>query len=132
MSDFVMTIGGDSVPAADSFGVVNPATGEVFAHAPECTREQLDAAFDSAAKAQRDWKLDEASRRSTLLAMADALLGAAGELAPILTAEQGKPYAEARGEVAYAASFVDWFAEEARRVYCRIKELEDQSKCRDR
>ena len=67
MSDFVMTIGGDSVPAADSFGVVNPANGEVFAHAPECTRDQLDAAFDSAAKAQRDWKLDEAARRDTLL-----------------------------------------------------------------
>ena len=67
MSDFVMTIGGDSVPAADSFGVVNPANGEVFAHAPECTRDQLDAAFDSAAKAQRDWKLDEAARRATLL-----------------------------------------------------------------
>ena len=63
MSDFVMTIGGDSVPAADSFGVINPANGEVFAHAPECTRDQLDAAFDSAAKAQRDWKLDEAARR---------------------------------------------------------------------
>ena len=67
MSDFVMTIGGDTVPAADSFGVVNPANGEVFAHAPECTRDQLDAAFDSAAKAQRDWKLDEAARRETLL-----------------------------------------------------------------
>ena len=67
MSDFVMTIGGDSVPASDSFGVVNPANGEVFAHAPECTRDQLDAAFDSAAKAQRDWKLDEAARRKTVL-----------------------------------------------------------------
>ena len=55
------------MPAADSFGVVNPANGEVFAHAPECTRDQLDAAFDSAAKAQRDWKLDEAARRETLL-----------------------------------------------------------------
>jgi acyl-CoA reductase-like NAD-dependent aldehyde dehydrogenase len=93
MSDFVMTIGGDTVPAADSFGVVNPATGEVFAEAPDCSREQLDAAFEAALKAQRDWKLDEAARRQTLLAMADVLMASAGELAPVLTAEQGKPLA---------------------------------------
>lgn len=110
MSDFVMTIGGDSVPAADSFGVVNPATGDVFAHAPECTREQLDAAFDSAAKAQRDWKLDEAARRSTLLAMADALFASAGDLAPILTAEQGKPLADANVEVFASAIWCQYFA----------------------
>src|ERR1035441_1022422 len=73
MSDFVMTIGGDSVPAGESFGVHNPATGEVFAHAPECSRTQLDAAFDSAAKAYRDWKTDEDLRRATLLRMADVL-----------------------------------------------------------
>jgi len=110
MSDFVMTIGGDSAPAADSFGVINPANGEVFAHAPECTRDQLDAAFDSAAKAQRDWKLDEAARRSTLLAMADVLLGATGEIAPILTAEQGKPLAEASVEVFASAIWCQYFA----------------------
>jgi len=110
MSDFVMTIGGDSVPAADSFGVINPANGDVFAHAPECTREQLDAAFDSAAKAQRDWKLDEAVRRETLLKMADALFASAGELAPILTAEQGKPLAEANVEVFAAAIWCQYFA----------------------
>ena len=110
MSDFVMTIGGDSAPAADSFGVINPANGEVFAHAPECTRDQLDAAFDAAAKAQRDWKLDEAARRSTLLAMADVLMGATGELAPILTAEQGKPLAEAGVEVFASAIWCQYFA----------------------
>jgi acyl-CoA reductase-like NAD-dependent aldehyde dehydrogenase len=110
MSDFVMTIGGDSVPATDSFGVINPANGDVFAHAPECTRDQLDAAFDSAAKAQRDWKLDEAARRATLLAMADVLLASAGELAPILTAEQGKPLAEANVEVFAAAIWCQYFA----------------------
>ena len=110
MSDFVMTIGGDSAPAADSFGVINPANGEVFAHAPECTRDQLDAAFDAAAKAQRDWKLDEAARRSTLLAMADVLMGATAELAPILTAEQGKPLAEAGVEVFASAIWCQYFA----------------------
>ena len=110
MSDFVMTIGGDSAPAADSFGVINPANGEVFAHAPECTRDQLDAAFDAAAKAQRDWKLDEAARRSTLLAMADVLMGATAELAPILTAEQGRPLAEAGVEVFASAIWCQYFA----------------------
>ncbi|HEX7443228.1 MAG TPA: aldehyde dehydrogenase family protein [Acidimicrobiales bacterium] len=110
MSDFVMTIGGDSAPAADSFGVINPANGEVFAHAPECTSDQLDAAFESAAKAQRDWKLDEAARRKTLLDMADVLMGATGELAPILTAEQGKPLAEAGIEVFASAIWCQYFA----------------------
>jgi acyl-CoA reductase-like NAD-dependent aldehyde dehydrogenase len=110
MSDFVMTIGGDTVPAADSFGVVNPANGEVFAHAPDCSPQQLDAAFDAAAKAQRDWKLDEAARRETLLKMADALLAASGELAPILTAEQGKPLGDAGIEVFASAIWCQYFA----------------------
>jgi acyl-CoA reductase-like NAD-dependent aldehyde dehydrogenase len=110
MSDFVMTIAGDSAPAVDSFGVVNPATGDVFAHAPECTSAQLDAAFDAAAKAQRDWKADEAARRATLLKMADVLLASAGELAPVLTAEQGKPLADANIEVFAAAIWCQYFA----------------------
>jgi acyl-CoA reductase-like NAD-dependent aldehyde dehydrogenase len=110
MSDFVMTIAGDSVPAVESFGVVNPANAEVFAHAPECTPQQLDAAFDAAAKAQRDWKLDEGARRQALLAMADVLLASAGELAPILTAEQGKPLGDANIEVFAAAIWCQYFA----------------------
>jgi len=110
MSDFVMTIGGDSVPAADSFGVVNPANGEVFAHAPACTRDQLDAAFDSAAKAQRDWKLDEAARRATLLKVADVLFASAEEVAPILTAEQGKPLDQAAMEVFASGMWCQYFA----------------------
>ena len=65
MSDFVMTIAGEAAPTEDSFGVRNPATGEVFAQAPECTHQQLDAAFDAAAKAARDWKADEAARRAS-------------------------------------------------------------------
>jgi acyl-CoA reductase-like NAD-dependent aldehyde dehydrogenase len=56
MPDFVMTIAGEAAPTEDTFGVRNPAKGEVFAQAPECTRQQLDAAFDAAAKAARDWK----------------------------------------------------------------------------
>jgi acyl-CoA reductase-like NAD-dependent aldehyde dehydrogenase len=110
MSDFVMTIGGDTVPAADSFGVINPANGEVFAHAPECTHDQLDAAFDSAAEAQRKWSFDEAARRKTLLAMADSLFASAGDLAAILTAEQGKPLADANVEVFASAIWCRYFA----------------------
>ena len=111
MSDFVMTIGGDSVPAVDSFGVVNPANGEVFAHAPACTRDQLDAAFDSAAKAYRDWKVDEAARRDTLRRMADVLFASAGELAPVLTAEQGKPLDQAAMEVFASGLWCQYFAD---------------------
>ncbi len=110
MSDFVMTIGGESVPAADSFGVVNPANGEVFAHAPECTKEQLDAAFEAAAKAQRDWKADEGLRRSTLLKMADMMMGSGAEIAPILTAEQGKPLGDANIESFAAAMWCQYYA----------------------
>ncbi|HEY7916563.1 MAG TPA: aldehyde dehydrogenase family protein [Acidimicrobiales bacterium] len=110
MPDFVMTIGGDTVPAAESFGVVNPATGEVFALAPECSPQQLDAAFDAAAKAQRDWRSDEGARRATLLRMADVLMASTGELAPVLTAEQGKPLGDANIEVFAAAIWCQYFA----------------------
>jgi acyl-CoA reductase-like NAD-dependent aldehyde dehydrogenase len=110
MSDFVMTIGGDTVPAEESFGVINPANGEVFAHAPECSPTQLDAAFDAASKAQRDWKADEGARRETLLKMADVLLASGAELAPVLTAEQGKPLGDANIEVFAAAIWCQYFA----------------------
>ncbi len=110
MADFVMTVAGESMPTAATFGVRNPATGEVFAEAPECTREQLDAAFDAAAKAGRDWKIDEAARRATLLKVADVLMASAGDIAPVLTSEQGKPLAEAGVEVFAAAIWCQYFA----------------------
>jgi acyl-CoA reductase-like NAD-dependent aldehyde dehydrogenase len=110
MADFVMTIGGDSIPAGATFGVKNPATGEVFAQAPECSKEQLDAAFDAAAKAATDWKSDEAARRSALLKVADVLLASTGELAPVLTSEQGKPLGDAGIEVFAAAIWCQYFA----------------------
>ncbi len=110
MSDFVMTIAGDSVPTGETFGVRNPATGEVFAQAPECSREQLDAAFDAAHKAGRDWKSDEAARRAALLKVADVLMASTGELAPVLTSEQGKPLGDAGIEVFAAAIWCQYFA----------------------
>jgi acyl-CoA reductase-like NAD-dependent aldehyde dehydrogenase len=110
MSDFTMTIAGEPAPEAGTFGVVNPASGEVFAEAPDCTREQLDAAFEAASKAQRDWKLDEAQRRTTLLKMADVLMASGEVLAPILTAEQGKPLDQANIEVFGSAIWLQYFA----------------------
>ena len=110
MSEAVMTISGGDAPTEHTFGVRNPATGELFAEAPECSREQLDAAFDSAAKAYRGWKSDEALRRETLLKMADVLLASAGDIAPLLTSEQGKPLGDANVEVFAAAIWCQYFA----------------------
>ena len=110
MSDYVMTIAGEAAPTEATFGVVNPATGEVFAQAPECTAEQLDAAYDAAAKAARDWKADEAARRACLLRAADVLTASAGDLAPVLTAEQGKPLRDANVEVVAASIWTQYFA----------------------
>ena len=110
MGDYVMTIDGQAVPAEQTFGVINPATGEVFAQAPECTREQLDAALESAHKAQLSWKTDAAARTEALLAAADAVDAAAKELGPLLTAEQGKPVAQAIGEAKGVALWLRHFA----------------------
>ena len=110
MPEAAMTIGGDDAPTEHTFGVRNPATGEVFAEAPECSREQLDAAFDSAAKAYRGWKSDEDLRRQTLLKMADVLLASSGDIAPLLTSEQGKTLGDANVEVFAAAIWCQYFA----------------------
>jgi acyl-CoA reductase-like NAD-dependent aldehyde dehydrogenase len=111
MSDVSMIIGGERRAAQGSFGVVNPATGEVHAEAPECTRDQLDEAFDAAAKAQIGWKADEGARREALRAAADVLFGAGEVLGPILTAEQGKPLGAAKGEVLGAGVWLKYFAD---------------------
>jgi acyl-CoA reductase-like NAD-dependent aldehyde dehydrogenase len=110
VGDYAMTIDGQAVPAEQTFGVINPATGEVFAQAPECTREQLDAALESAHKAQLSWKTDAAARTGALLAAADAVDAAAKELGPLLTAEQGKPVAQAIGEAKGVALWLRHFA----------------------
>lgn len=111
MQELTMTVAGDAVPTAATFDVINPATGAPFATAPDCSRDQLDAAFESAGKAFRDWRADEAARRQALKAAADALMAAAGDIAPILTAEQGKPLSEANIEVFGAAMWLQYFAD---------------------
>ena len=107
MSEFTMTIDGRSVPAADTFEVVNPATAAAFTTAPECTKAQLDAAMQSAADAYRTWRRDEAARREVLNRCAALITERAGELAPILTQEQGKPLPQAFAEIMGAAM---WFS----------------------
>ncbi len=106
MSDFTMTIGGRSAAAVDTFDVINPATGTAFTTAPECTKAQLDAAMQAAADAYRTWRRDEAARREVLQKCAAVITERAGELAPILTQEQGKPLPQAFAEIMGAAM---WF-----------------------
>jgi acyl-CoA reductase-like NAD-dependent aldehyde dehydrogenase len=110
MSDFTMTIDGKAVSAEQSFGVINPATGAVFAQAPDCSREQLDAAMDSSQAAFRAWRSDEARRREALLKCAEALQARAQELAPILTQEQGKPLEKAMMELMGGALWFQYTA----------------------
>lgn len=90
--------------------VVDPATGEGFAEAPEQRSEELDAVVDTAHAAWRDWRTDPDARRTALLAAADAVEAAAAELAPLLTREQGKPLTESHAEVARTAARLRYFA----------------------
>ncbi len=111
MSDFTMIIGGDARPSEKTFGVINPATGEVWAQAPDCSQQQLDEAFDAAAKAYIDWRTDEDARRDALRQCAALMFGAGGELAPVLTQEQGKPLAQANVECLGAGVWFQYFAD---------------------
>jgi acyl-CoA reductase-like NAD-dependent aldehyde dehydrogenase len=110
MPDLTITIDGRSVSGVAAFGVINPASGKIFASAPDCTHEELDAAMESSARAFTTWRSDEAKRREALRACAEVLQARVSELAPILTREQGKPLAKATEEIVGAAV---WFAQTA-------------------
>jgi succinate-semialdehyde dehydrogenase/glutarate-semialdehyde dehydrogenase len=98
--------------------VINPATGQVLGQVATVGAEGTRDAVDAAARAMPAWAALTAAQRGTVLRRwADLMRANADDLAQLLTAEQGKPLAEARGEIDYAASFLDWFAEEARRAY---------------
>ncbi len=100
-----------------SFAVDNPADGSVIARVPDLGARQTEVAIAAAAAALPAWRGRTAGERAALLRRwHDLILAHQADLAVIMTLEQGKPLAEARGEVAYGASFVQWFAEEARRV----------------
>jgi acyl-CoA reductase-like NAD-dependent aldehyde dehydrogenase len=106
-----MTIDGRAAPGEQTFGVVNPATGKAFAQAPLCSRAELDRAFEAARAAFPDWRLDVDRRRETMLAASHAIEAAVDDIAPVLTAEQGKPLAAATAEVRGAASYMAKYAE---------------------
>jgi len=101
-----------------TLAVTNPATGEVVAMAARCGQAETRRAIEAANRALKDWSARTAKERATLLRkLFDLMMANQEDLAQILTAEQGKPLAEARGEVAYSANFLEWFAEEGKRVY---------------
>lgn len=100
------------------FDVVNPARGDVIARVADISRAQTAQAIAAADKAQKLWAARTAKERSVILRRwFDLMVEHADDLALILTAEQGKPLAEAKGEIAYGASFIEFFAEEAKRIY---------------
>jgi len=98
--------------------VNNPATGEILGTIPLMGTAETRRAIEVAKTAWVDWRRKPAKDRSVLLRKwHDLMLANIEDLGKLMTAEQGKPLAEAKGEVAYAASFIEWFAEEAKRVY---------------
>ncbi|MEM9850611.1 MAG: NAD-dependent succinate-semialdehyde dehydrogenase [Pseudomonadota bacterium] len=113
-------VAGEWVTAADgaTFDVLNPARGDVLVSLPDLSIEEVRSAIDAAEIAQKDWARRTGKERAALLrAWFDLMVANADDLGRILTAEMGKPFAEARGEILYGASFVEWFAEEAKRIY---------------
>ncbi|MBX3322994.1 MAG: NAD-dependent succinate-semialdehyde dehydrogenase [Phycisphaeraceae bacterium] len=112
-------IAGQWTAAADgaTIEVTNPATDEVIASVPRCGRDETRRAIEAAHAALSAWRTRPAHERGALLrTLAGLMMRDADRLARLMTLEQGKPLAEARGEIAYAASFLEWAAEEARRV----------------
>ncbi|HET8584795.1 MAG TPA: aldehyde dehydrogenase family protein, partial [Casimicrobiaceae bacterium] len=98
--------------------VVDPASGALVGTAPLCGAAETKRAIDAANRAFPAWRAKTAKERSAILrAWAASMLEHADDLARILTAEQGKPLAEAKGEITIGAAYVEWFAEEAKRVY---------------
>lgn len=98
--------------------VVNPASGAVIGSVPLCGAEETRQAIAAAEVAQRAWAAVPSKDRALILReLSGLMLANAEDLALIMTREQGKPLAESRGEIAYSASFIEWFADEARRVY---------------
>ena len=112
-------IGGEWAAASDgaTIDVINPATLQSIGRVPDCTSDDTRRAIAAAENALADWKGRTAADRANLLERwSDLIAENSDDLARILTIEQGKPLAEAKGEIAYGNAFVKWFAEEARRV----------------
>lgn len=114
-------VGAEWLARSDSgktFDVTNPATGEAIATLPDMGRAETAHAIDAAHAAQKAWAKKTGKERAAVLRnLYDLMVANADDLATILTMEMGKPLAEARGEILYGASYVEWFGEEAKRVY---------------
>ena len=113
-------INGQWVDADDNstLDVINPVNQEIIGHVPNCGATETNAAITAAAAAQKKWEQRPAKdKASALRNFYDLICSNQDDLAKILTYEQGKPLAEAAGEIAYSASFIEWFAEEAKRIY---------------
>ncbi len=113
-------VAGQWIDADDgkTFDVVNPARGDVIAQVADLSRAEVARAIDAAALAMKDWAARPAKERAQIMRRwFDLMMANQDDLATILTAEMGKPLAEAKGEIAYGASFIEWFGEEAKRIY---------------
>jgi len=104
--------------AGDTLPVTNPATGEVVARVANCGTAETRRTIAAAELAQKEWAKSTAKERATLLRRwFDLINENQADLAQILTAEQGKPLAEAQAEIAYGANYIEWFSEESKRIY---------------
>ncbi len=104
--------------SGETLPVANPATGETIAEVAKCGTAETRRAIEAAEQAQVEWRARSAKERAGILRKwFNLMMEHQEDLAQILTAEQGKPLAEARGEIAYGASYIEWFAEEAKRIY---------------
>ncbi|RPE66610.1 succinate-semialdehyde dehydrogenase/glutarate-semialdehyde dehydrogenase [Pacificibacter maritimus] len=111
-------VDGAWVTASKTFDVRNPSTGDVIAQVSDLTAADTAKAIDAAYAAKADWAAQTGKERSAILRKwFDLIVENADDLATILTSEMGKPWAEARGEIMYGAGYIEWFAEEAKRIY---------------
>lgn len=107
-----------SAKSNETIAVTNPADGAVVGHVPSLSAGEVEKVIEASNAALEQWREKTASERSQILRKwFDLIVANADDLAIIMTSEQGKPLKEARGEIVYAASFVEWFAEEAKRTY---------------
>src|SRR5690606_7667319 len=102
----------------ETYEVRNPAHGEVIAEVARCGAAETRRALDAAARAVDGWRSKSAKRRAAVMRKwFNLMMENQEDLAQLMSAEQGKPLAESRGEIAYGASYIEWFAEEAKRIY---------------
>ena len=115
-------INGEWVGGTDTFDVRNPANGELITTVPNMGREETVKSIEAASEAFKTWKNTTANDRSALLKKWHNLCNERiDDLAKIMTSEIGKPFAEAKGEINYGIGFLEWFAEEARRMYGDVR-----------